>query len=263
MKIKEFKIRSSQSAKILCNRGGLTNKQEEELKTLLEKGSKAKKVGELQFKKKEGPSLTAGGKTYCREWLQEQVYDRRRDIKSKYLQKGNVCEDPAIAFYGMVNLVQVQKNEEYRENDYITGTCDVLVGNDKIVDTKCSYDHMTFPLFVDDIDKGYRYQLNSYGKLWDRKKLGLCYALMSAPEWLIEQEARSASYRFENKGKDILELESYYRNLLQYDDVPNSLRLKEYEFEYCEEMNAHVEQSVKLCRIYIQELIKKQGIDKI
>ena len=73
-------------------------------------------------------SLGKTGETYCKSWLKEQLYNRKVEFSSKYTEKGNICEDNSLDFvadylgYGMLI-----KNEEYKENDYMTGTADIVL----------------------------------------------------------------------------------------------------------------------------------------
>ena len=85
--------------------------------------------------------LTAGGKTSCaqtpktyiEEWLISEITGKNKVIQSKYLRRGNESENLAIARVGK----DLFKNEQYYENDYFTGTPDVIT-EDTVIDTKCS-----------------------------------------------------------------------------------------------------------------------------
>src|SRR5690606_31552543 len=58
-------------------------------------------------------NLSAGAKTYCKEWLTETIFNRREEIKSRYIDKGNQTEEEALNL--MVRVLKtgmLYKNEE-------------------------------------------------------------------------------------------------------------------------------------------------------
>lgn len=176
MNLPVFKIRASQVGQIMGKMsGGITEKQAETIKKLQEKPTEGKgaitakqleTLNELLEKKNTAKTLPKTCKTYIHTWIKEQIYGRRKEITNKYLEKGNSCEDEAIRMLigNYWDLEPNSKNEKYYENDYLTGTPD-LVYPDIVFDTKCSYDCFSFPLFEADIDKGYWWQLQAYMEL--------------------------------------------------------------------------------------------------
>ncbi len=83
-------------------------------------------MNKLIEKEKVKPELSSGAKSYCQQWLKEQIYGRRYEVKSKYLEKGNLCEDYAIEMLNYIFKKQYVKNEQYFENEYMTGTPDII-----------------------------------------------------------------------------------------------------------------------------------------
>jgi len=195
MKIPKFKIRSSATSSIMTCRG---------------------------------KPLPVGAKTYCRTWLKEQLYDRRKGFTSKYTDKGNICEDSSIEFLSDYFLIDIVKNEEFFSNDLLQGTPDIFVGDDCVWDVKNSWEPSTFPLFDTDPDKGYWWQLQSYMALTGRSKARLVYTLMDAPAELITDEARRASYKSNKTADELLE---YYTAQMTYSDVDTELRIKYFDFD--------------------------------
>jgi len=149
--MQNFKIRASQLSKIMSN---------------------AKVKGEL----------SAGCTTYLKDWYAEKMFGERDEIRSKYLDKGNWCENEAIEEVGnYLNIFGICKNNTFYENDYITGTPDV-VESDFIIDTKCSWDGKTFlDTVTSEINKDYWYQLQSYMILTGLSKAKLAYVLLDTP----------------------------------------------------------------------------------
>mgnify|MGYP001978134333 CR=1 FL=1 len=77
--------------------------------------------------------------SYLEEWTKEQIYSRRKEIFSKYLDKGNAVEVDSLDFIKThLNYKQLEKNEESFENDFLTGTPDAIL-DDHIIDVKNSY----------------------------------------------------------------------------------------------------------------------------
>ena len=227
--MKEFKIRCSAIGQIMTN----------------PRTNKAKEAGEL--------SETA--KSYCKMWLKSALFDRDYEFSSKYTDKGITVEDSSIEFAAeQLGWGMVFKNEEYKENEYLTGTCDLKLSN-KIIDIKNAYDWATFPLF-DDVppndhnDK----QLQGYMELYDKDEAQIVYTLMDTPEHLIEREITSAVYK---SGLDEMPAgfeEKIIRNHT-YSDVPEKLRIKAFPtIQRDREFIKAVYQRVIECRNYIETL---------
>ena len=101
-------------------------------------------------------------KTYCENWLKEQLYDRKISFSNKYTSKGLIVEQESLDYIAEhLNYGLLVKNEQYFENDFLTGTPDVIL-KDHLIDVKSSWSFDTFPLFESNIDKGYYYQAQGY-----------------------------------------------------------------------------------------------------
>lgn len=126
--------------------------------------------------------ISVGGKTYLKEWVMSQIYGQEKQIKSKYIDKGNMQEDAAISFaIKMLDVHFALKNEKNFEDDFFTGTPDIIL-NDCIIDIKNSWDCFTFPLLESEIpNSDYYYQLQVYMHLTGKRKAILCYVLMDVP----------------------------------------------------------------------------------
>jgi len=258
--MKKFKIRCSAINKIGIT--SLTEKQYERLEILTNKdGLTEKQQTELHGLRHRlrNPKLTTGSKTYCKNWLKEQkeVFNRAKIIKSKYINKGNITEDNSIDFIAeQLGFGMLLKNEKHFSNDFIEGTPDIIT-KDLVIDAKNSWDHDTFPLFEDEIpEKDYSSQLQGYMCLTGRKKSKLAYVLSDTPINLIEKEAY---YWCKDNGFDDLDVDIYKQFIrkMTYSDVPDHLKIKVFDLDYDQSYIDQVEKAVKLCRIYIKELIKK------
>ena len=200
--MKEFKIRASASGKLM---------------------TKPRSKSEV---------LSKTTKSYLQEWVKEKIYGFRKNIKSKYLTKGNEVEDAAID-YASENLgwLFALKNEEYFEDEYFCGTPDVIL-EDTIVDIKSSWDCFSFPLFFEAIpNKEYYYQLQTYMHLTGKRKAQLCYVLMNTPEDLEYGETND------------------------YSQIDSKYRIKTFDIDYDEEVIAEMQEKVNQARDYIRQII--------
>ena len=255
--MKEFKIRVSAIGKIM---GGaeITEIQLKKIQSLEEKEKRTEKQQEeldRLIHKRDNPELSATAKTYCRDWLMEQLYSRRKEFSSKYTQKGNIVEDNSIDFIAKtLDLGLLFKNEDFYENEYIQGTPDVILPN-FIIDAKNSWDFSTFPYLEKEIpNSDYWWQGQGYMTLCNKKSYKLIYCLTDTPENLIEREARRWCYDngYEELDEDIYD--KFYEKMT-YSDLPDYMKIKVYDFERCDESILKIIEKVKQCREYIKTLL--------
>jgi len=176
--------------------------------------------------------LSETTKTYAKEWLTEQIYGFRKEIKSKYLYKGLVLEDEAIdKAIEWLDLPFAIKNEQHFENDFIKGTPDLIVDG-VVYDIKCSWDAYTFPIFENEIpNKDYFYQLQCYMHLTGCTKAVLTYVLLNTPEEVV------------------------YETPQNYDDLDKKYRIKTFEIDYDQSVIDTLIERVKLTREFLETLI--------
>ena len=200
--MREFKIRASASGKLAVN------------------------------PRSKGEVLSKTTKSYVQEWLASEIYGVRKQIKSKYLDKGNAVEDAAIDYASAeLGWLFAIKNEEYFEDEYFCGTPDVML-EDKIIDIKSSWDCFTFPLFDEEIpNKDYFYQLQVYMHLTGKRKAQLCYVLMNTPEDIAYGETED------------------------YTDIDSKYRIKTFDIDYDIEVIEMLQEKVLISREYIKEII--------
>ena len=213
--MKEFKIRCSAIGKIMTN---ARSKTETLSKTTI---------------------------SYLEEWTKEQIYSRRKEIFSKYLDKGNAVEVDSLDFIKThLNYKQLEKNEESFENDFLTGTPDAIL-DDHIIDVKNSWDCFSFPLFFNSIpNKDYYYQAQGYMALTGIDRYKLIYTLMDTPEDLIQREY------FGDQSTDLVEFASKYK----YSDIEPQYRIKIFDIYRNDEDIENIYNRVDECRQYINSL---------
>ena len=157
--------------------------------------------------------------TYVYNWIKESIYGVRKEVKSKYLNKGITLEDEAIdSAITWLDLPFVLKNEQYFEDDYFCGTPDLIL-EDEILDIKNSWDCFTFPLFENEIPtKDYFYQLQVYMHLTGKRKARLVYVLLNTPEdltWETQNDYSSLDKKYRIKTFSIEYDESVIEDLKQ------------------------------------------------
>jgi hypothetical protein len=198
-------------------------------------------------------TLSETTKTYLEEWMVEKKFGIRKDISSKYLEKGLQMEDTAIQEYSKLFNVSATKNDEWFENDYITGTPDIILDN-KIVDIKCSFSAFTFPMFEKELpNKDYRYQLQGYMYLTGKTEAEIAYFLLNSPDSIIISEAKKILYT-EALGQEWLDIIiEEVREAHSYEHIPINERCKVFKIERDDSIISEIKDRVENCRGYIKE----------
>jgi len=261
--VKPFRIRASACGSIMAGNVGLSEPQQKKMAGFFKKIEEGKELTKLQTEEniklleiERNPQLPAGAKTFCQTWLREQpeVYNRRKEFRSKYTDKGNLCEGNSIDFLNQQLLEDWKKCEESKENEFSTGTCDIAADN-LIVDIKNSWDSETFPLFDFGIkNKDYFYQLQVYMELYDKPRAMLAYTLMDAPFHLIEREAKSKAFHANVEVDDIY---SEVHKHMTFGDVDPKYRYKLFHIDRDPAVIEQVKFRVAMCQSYINELVKE------
>jgi hypothetical protein len=198
-------------------------------------------------------SISETTKTYLEEWMVEQKFGIRKDIASRYLEKGLQMEDTAIQEYANLFKVDAVKNDEWFENDYITGTPDIILDN-KIVDIKCSFSAFTFPMFDTELkNKAYEYQLQGYMYLTGKTESEIAYFLLNSPESVILGEAKKILYT-EALGQEWLDIiVEEVREAHSYDDIDIKDRCKIFKVERDDTIISEIKNRVENCRDYVKQ----------
>lgn len=253
--MKTFKIRCSAIGKIM-GRSGLTETQLSTLADLEKKGARTTKqeatYQELLYKKN-NPELPTTCISFLEDWYKEQIYGRRKEFTSNMTEKGNINEDEAIDFIAdKLNYPFLYKNETYFEDDYMTGTPDMIPPNE-ILDSKCSWDCFTFPLLEKELPtKDYWWQGQGYMNLLNRKHFKLCYVLTDTPYHIIEREARNWCFKngYDELDDDIL---AQFEKKMTYKDIDDKYKLKVFCFDRDDNAITQIKQRVIECRNYIEK----------
>lgn len=131
--------------------------------------------------------LSVGAKTYIRELAAQEIFGVDFEVSSKYIEKGIEAEGDSIDLLNSVRGLSLVKNTERRDNEFITGECDLFDTDAKRGhDIKTSWSIATFPIIVADCeDKLYEWQMRGYMALWDADEWEVNYCLVDTPDRLI------------------------------------------------------------------------------
>ena len=201
-----------------------------------------------------GEILSETAKTYIQDLFKEKELGISREFWSRYTDKGLQMEDEAIDFAGQVlGWDFVVKNEQGYENDWITGTPDVITKY-LLADIKCSWDGNTFPLFDTELkNKDYFWQLQGYMWLTGLDQAELVYCLMDTPHQIVEDEVRRAHWKAGLIDED-LDLREAVQSQHNFDHIPNNLRIKRFIVERNEDAIENIKEKVELAREYYEKL---------
>ena len=182
-------------------------------------------IGQIMSNAKTKGDLSAGCKTYLENWYAND----NEEIHSKYFDKGNVVEQECIDLMAAVLSKGVcLKNDEYLENEYFSGTCDVQL-DDCIVDVKSVWNRKGLHAACNGLDKDYEWQLMGYAHLYNKPKAILFYGLLDTPA------------------------ECNFGNEVIYSDMPIQERWVAYNVELNPEAIQAVIDKVVKCREYLAE----------
>lgn len=137
---------------------------------------------------KDRGELSETAKKHLIKIYKEQYWGRKKQITSKYLEKGTVCEPASIELISILDDKYYEKNEEQKENEWITGTPDIVTETE-IQDVKSSFDADTFlPMVIEPLEKMYGYQMQGYMWLWKKELALVRRCLVNTPESIVNGE---------------------------------------------------------------------------
>lgn len=171
----------------------LTQKQQEELESLREKGSESQKRKELEARLVEIPEakLSTGAKTYVRDVWYGDNFDFQKRFSNKFTEKGNIVESRSIKALSKYLGFYAPKNGEYLHNDWTHGTPDVRLKTPACtIDTKNVFYPNGLQFFEEEKEKSdYEWQIHSYNFLDEKENGFVARILMNPPRHIIEKEA--------------------------------------------------------------------------
>lgn len=206
--------------------------------------------------RKSGEVLSQTAKTYVQDLVLLEKYGIRKEFSSRYTDKGNEVEDLSIALVNEVlNYKFIYKNDEFFENEWVTGTPDVNT-DEVLIDVKSSWDASTFPFFETELpNKDYFYQLQGYMWLTGKTESVLAYCLIDTPFNMVESEVRRAHLNALIIGEDE-QLRKEVESKHKFSHIPNNRRVKYWFVQRDEQVIEQIKERVELCREYYNLLMK-------
>jgi hypothetical protein len=203
--------------------------------------------------------LSDTSKSYLMDSYVEMRFDRVRDIKSKYMEKGTMLQEAATTIYSLATNQYFETNKERKFNDYIQGEIDFRQTDHKIIhDVKVSWDIFTFhKVLVKPINPFYHWQGQGYMWLEDCDEFVLNYILLDTPKKMIEQEKKNLLFEFYGT-------EEEYMEACLYTDIPMDERIIEFKIPRCQEDIDRVPGKIEQAREFLNNIpALKKPINKI
>jgi hypothetical protein len=212
---------------------------------------------------------TPVGKTCAAELIKiyNQVkYGRKKDITTKQMDKGKLCEEDGITMVSRVEKKLYLKNQDQLENEWFTGHPDIFSGESiatakEVSDIKCSWEMDTFtPKLLEPLDKGYEAQLNVYYDLTGAESGSLFYCLVSAPMQILEQEKKSLLWRMNvatELNPEYIEAVEELERLMVFEDIDIRERIIKLPVPRNEELIKKMKGKVPVFREWLCDFEKK------
>lgn len=195
-------------------------------------------------------------------------YGRKRDITTKYMDKGKRVEAESIMLFSLLEGEYYQKNEEQLENDWFTGHLDIFLGDDireakAVWDIKSRWDLETFlPKLLKPLDKGEELQLNVYFDLTGAEYGGIANTLIDCPPDILEAEKRKLLYQMDvatELNPEYIKAAEELERLLTFPDIPPEERVIKQPCKRNDELIQKMKAKVPLMREWLAEFDKKHS----
>ena len=193
----------------------------------------------------------------CRRRLSEiyshETSGRVKDVKSMAIEKGLKVEEDVITLYSSLFNKMYRKNKERVSNGFITGEIDF---EDKeqcmVIDTKASFDIFTFDATASvDMNKNYYWQGQGYMWLKGASKFRLAYGLVNTPKEIVSRMIKNLMYSFIGSEDELKEYEEQIIKNHNFDDIPESRRMRIYETSLNEDSIEMIKSRVPMWRKYL------------
>lgn len=191
--------------------------------------------------------LSQTAKTYLMDIYICETFGRKKpEVMTGATTKGTIVESDSLDLLKKVTGKTYFKNKKHYENDWIKGTPDVVTTDDLVIDIKSNFDLWTFAKADPET---YKWQIVGYMMLTGKTKGQVDFCLVNTPEAVMYDEVRKLSWKMTED-----EAENIVRKNHTFDDIPEQLRLKQYDFQYFEEFGLEIKDKVLLAREYLKGL---------
>jgi len=193
---------------------GLTEKQQETLDDLIYR--------------RDNFELSKGAKSYLRKIRREVKFNRRKELKSKYLEKGIELEEEAITFLSLYHGKVFENNKGRVYGEYFQGECDIPEG----FDTKVAWELDTLPDPKEPLNPIYEYQNRIYMILYDKEQWTTSSIVMNMTDSALKDVIYREGFRWKDNEVPkwrLVEIiafytydeETFYNRCISHDCTPN------------------------------------------
>lgn len=202
------------------------------------------------------PALSKGAKTAVETIFTEEKFSFRKQISSKYIQKGHKMEDKAIEIIAdYFGIKGIEKNETHYTNEFVQGTPDAIVrlgfGEGFQFDIKNVYYPDRLDGFTDKLDSIYEWQGHAYNWMLGFDHGFVVKILQNLPIELIDLEIKNL---WKEAGRSWTEEipQSFRDDVTEYFNFESRLpledRIKIFKIETTKEHIEQMTDAVKLAR---------------
>lgn len=194
------------------------------------------------------------------------VYGRKKDIVTKQMEKGTLCENDSIDLFSRVEGRLFHKNDEQLENEWFCGHPDIYLGEtiqkaEEVYDIKSSYELDTFmPKLIEEPDKSYVAQLNVYFDLSQATGGAIVYCLVDCPESILNEEKRRLLYAMDvisEDSPDYKRAAAELERMLTFSDIDYRERVIKKPVPRDEELIQKMKDKVPILRQWLQDFHTK------
>lgn len=212
--------------------------------------------------------LSEGSKSYMSALYADIKYGKWnpvKDIGNKYTTKGKQAEEASITLVSRLDKSIYYKNEFLTENEWLTGTPDIIVGEDiynaeKIIDVKSPWDCETFFANLNkDLIPQYYFQMQGYMAITNAPVAEVNFCLVDIPDYMWESERMRLFNRMEvvtEENPEYKKAEAQLKKNLTFGDMPLEERRMKFIVKRDDEIIDKIYNQVERCRPYLQEIEK-------
>lgn len=202
--------------------------------------------------------LTQSNKTYLQELFIGELYGIKKELTTKYFEKGNLTEQDGLTLLNKVLYPEnlLVKNKERKYNEFIHGEADCIAPDEIIYDIKNAWDLFTFGKAS--LTTDYEWQLIGYMWLWGIDHARLFYCINNMPESLLIDEERKIFYQnhfVTYEDPEYQKLCEEMRRKNNYDNMDLSERFKIWDVEADNEKIEKLKAKIVKCRQYLNDLL--------
>ena len=201
-------------------------------------------------------NLSATAKSHLIEVYARELYDFKKELNNKYVNKGWEVEPEAIEELSLQVRYPMEKNEEVFSSEYFVGTPDVITKN-MVFDVKSSYDWITFLSNIpSELDPMYVAQVNGYLDLLGYDTGYIAYVLLDTPESIRNKEKfyllSSMDVISEESPSFVKAWEEKEKNMI-FSNHPIEERILLFEVKKDQELLEKAKQKVVKARQFLEE----------